>query len=371
MMDDELAPHDERIRESSTRVVVRKAPASGPSRANQLLATVEAVHAAGDDRAWEAGLVAALERIFPRSQGAAIVAIEEARSRISPAARAELYRTRSLVSVTSELSPRVSREARRALLAELAATCADDAVRITVEAAPGVIVAAFVAFDRRIRLTRYERTLLSRVALHLETAARLRRGTAHLGVLSHDGTRLRSPVHGSARPMLERGRRTPGAVHLWEALARGRATLAPSVAGYLVLGVPEHAQTRRRLTDEEAIILRRAGAGTSGKALSFALNVSTSTVSRCLCNAAAKTGVPSSFELVRLVSRMAIDAPRPLVLDALTPAERDVLELLRAGLSNEAIALARGRSYRTVANQVASILRRTKCSSRRAIAAAL
>ena len=56
---------------------------------------------------------------------------------------------------------------------------------------------------------------------------------------------------------------------------------------------------------------------------------------------------------------------------ALTPAERDVLKLLCAGLSNEAIAKARGRSLRTVANQVASILKRTNCASRRAVVASL
>jgi DNA-binding CsgD family transcriptional regulator len=43
-------------------------------------------------------------------------------------------------------------------------------------------------------------------------------------------------------------------------------------------------------------------------------------------------------------------APGPL-----TPAEAEVLELLRAGLSNRDIAARRGRSPRTIVNQVRSI----------------
>ena len=48
----------------------------------------------------------------------------------------------------------------------------------------------------------------------------------------------------------------------------------------------------------------------------------------------------------------------------LTPAEQSVLELLRKGASNAEIAHARSVSVRTVANQVAAILRRTRASSR-------
>ena len=48
----------------------------------------------------------------------------------------------------------------------------------------------------------------------------------------------------------------------------------------------------------------------------------------------------------------------------LTAAERDVLVRVVRGESNAAIASARKTSVRTVANQVASLLRKTKATSR-------
>lgn len=48
----------------------------------------------------------------------------------------------------------------------------------------------------------------------------------------------------------------------------------------------------------------------------------------------------------------------------LTPAERAVLALLAGGASNRAIAAARGCAVRTVANQVASLLRKLDAKSR-------
>src|SRR5437868_11224901 len=48
----------------------------------------------------------------------------------------------------------------------------------------------------------------------------------------------------------------------------------------------------------------------------------------------------------------------------LTPAERDVLARVVAGASNAEIAKARGTSIRTVANQIASLLRKLGASSR-------
>ncbi|MFO0741147.1 MAG: helix-turn-helix transcriptional regulator [Labilithrix sp.] len=52
----------------------------------------------------------------------------------------------------------------------------------------------------------------------------------------------------------------------------------------------------------------------------------------------------------------------------LTAAEREVLGLLREGLSNEEIAQMRSRSARTVANQVAALLRKTGTRSRAELA---
>lgn len=54
---------------------------------------------------------------------------------------------------------------------------------------------------------------------------------------------------------------------------------------------------------------------------------------------------------------------------ALSPAEREIVALVLAGKTNAAIANARRTSTRTVANQIASILRKLGRSSRRALVA--
>jgi DNA-binding NarL/FixJ family response regulator len=58
-------------------------------------------------------------------------------------------------------------------------------------------------------------------------------------------------------------------------------------------------------------------------------------------------------------------------LAALTPSERAVADLVARGASNEEIARRRRTSTRTVANQIASILRKLGVSSRVAVARAI
>ena len=54
----------------------------------------------------------------------------------------------------------------------------------------------------------------------------------------------------------------------------------------------------------------------------------------------------------------------PELPESLTPAEREVVSLLLTGASNAAIAKARRVSVRTIANQVASALKKLKVGSR-------
>ena len=61
-------------------------------------------------------------------------------------------------------------------------------------------------------------------------------------------------------------------------------------------------------------------------------------------------------------------APRPL---ALTNAELDVARLAARGLSNKEIARQRARSERTIANQLAAVLRKLRLSSRAQLASVL
>ena len=66
---------------------------------------------------------------------------------------------------------------------------------------------------------------------------------------------------------------------------------------------------------------------------------------------------------------MAVRSTAPVVRPKLTPAEERVLALVGVGLTNAAIARARGTSVRTVANQVSSILEKTGRPTRRTLAA--
>jgi DNA-binding NarL/FixJ family response regulator len=59
----------------------------------------------------------------------------------------------------------------------------------------------------------------------------------------------------------------------------------------------------------------------------------------------------------------------PLDLDALSPAEREIIEAVLRGAKNAEIAAARGTSVLTVAKQVASALRRLGVRTRGELAA--
>lgn len=65
-----------------------------------------------------------------------------------------------------------------------------------------------------------------------------------------------------------------------------------------------------------------------------------------------------------LAVSVAIRSPNADVDVGLTAAEREIARLVREGRSNRAIAELRGGSVRTVANQVASILRKHGVRSR-------
>lgn len=61
---------------------------------------------------------------------------------------------------------------------------------------------------------------------------------------------------------------------------------------------------------------------------------------------------------------LSVPAPKRALPKTLTAAERVVLEGLLGGLSNGQIAAARGVSVRTVANQVAAVLKKSGAASR-------
>jgi DNA-binding CsgD family transcriptional regulator len=80
----------------------------------------------------------------------------------------------------------------------------------------------------------------------------------------------------------------------------------------------------------------------------------------------------SSFNLDHeVLAVVSVPLTDPSSLAQLTPVERSVASLAATGLSNAEIGARRGTSERTVANQMASILRKMKLTSRYHLAARL
>lgn len=156
---------------------------------------------------------------------------------------------------------------------------------------------------------------------------------------------------------------------VWSALQRGHVSLMPRTAGtrieYLVLHNPPEAHSLRALSLEESSTLRLACRGVSNKLIGYALGLSPATVSGRLASAASKIGLASRTELIRLAAFLVRDERGEMSDGVLSGAERDILLLLRRGLSNREIAGLRSRSVRTIANQVAALLRKTQSASRR------
>jgi DNA-binding CsgD family transcriptional regulator len=126
-----------------------------------------------------------------------------------------------------------------------------------------------------------------------------------------------------------------------------------------VLSIPAKEQT-------QALMLRAGGATLGDVALELGLKVST--VTRLLRVGMQTLGVSSQAELIAALGGPTEPSAMP---ECLTPAEREVVALLLRGRSNRDIALCRGTSVRTVANQLQSVYARLGVGSRRELVAAL
>ena len=204
----------------------------------------------------------------------------------------------------------------------------------------------------------HERRLIARLALHLELSLRSRLIGELAGTVSLDGAPLEFAGHRA---------------QLWRALRCGSASLLAAghheARHYRVVANPHRVRLARALTDDEVTVLEASAAGEPGKQLAWRLGVAPTTVSRLLASGTYKLGLANPLDAVRVVAGLTRRAPE-VDTERLSPAEEAVLGHLRAGLSNRQIAEARGTSDRTVANQVAALLRKTGQPSRRALAAA-
>lgn len=242
---------------------------------------------------------------------------------------------------------------------------------------PGILLSMFAMHDRPIVLTRYERLVVTRLMLHLESNYRLRRRPESVvAVLDREARVLERSSDAPSSELMTAHvaqRRAADGRTLWPALLSGRVSIVARGTGrgrrYFVLENAPRAQPFRALTPSEVAVVSQAARGHSTKLIAFALGVSPSTVSACLTAAASKLGVATRMDLIRLAAMLIRDPRAGFEKIALTDAERDVLDLVRRGLSNQDIAKMRSRSVRTIANQVASLLRKTSATSRRELVA--
>jgi DNA-binding NarL/FixJ family response regulator len=390
------------------------APRSFVSTRADWVSVLEAAHreVKEDDVAWAGGISTALERILPSAAGLGMLAIEHRPDFSSvrpllgylPKMFEQLSPEQALDNAMGRFGTQFARpffypptsvathlEVARAcgppyiegMAAYHASMGVRDVLGVIAYPEPNVVLVAYAAFDREIVLSPYERRMLAKLALHLESAFRLRRNAdIVLAEVSRGRVELREGstlaattiaehVTGVDRARTKGARAHADAIELWPALVAGEASLVERVQGskrtWVVVRNPPRSHRARALSRSEMDAVAMASRGLPTKMIAYALGVSSSTVSGRLASAAAKLGVGTRSELVRVASLL-MAAPEPSPdLTHLTDAERDVLALLREGLSNNEIAKARARSVRTVANQVASVLRKTGKQTRRGL----
>ncbi len=236
-----------------------------------------------------------------------------------------------------------------------------------------------------------ERRLLTQIALHMEAGLRVRLRPHDLvavlgtnGRLLHaegaatqtgDRARLSEHVKRVERCRASRTGRDERALDAWSALVAGEWGLVEreerGLGRHYAVIETSRASRLRALTSLETHATELSARGLTGKMIAYALGITPSSVSKALAGAALKLGVGTRTRLVQIVARLLAVGPAPGQDPKLTAAERDVLGLIRLGWTNKAIAEARGRSERTIANQVAALLRKMEQPSRRALAASV
>jgi DNA-binding NarL/FixJ family response regulator len=213
--------------------------------------------------------------------------------------------------------------------------------------------------EREYALTPHEQRLLNTLSLYLSLGVRSRNAGVAGGVFTPTGELVDGCGVAPAR--------------FWAGLCAGRLGLLRRGHGaarhFVVIQNARLDWPRRALTPVEQRVLELAARGVPGKNQASELGIATTTASRLLNNASAKLGFHSLFDAIRLVAGL-IETGERAPVSGLTDAEREVVALIREGLSNRGIAERRDVSERTVANQVAAVLRKTQLPSRRALAAA-
>lgn len=328
---------------------------------------LDAVHTpdAGDE-SWAAAIAQCLERIVPSPVGVGVVAVHHhpafdaprplfhRRPRGGRGARMARTLIRELTSVCYPYRPVV---VRRKAASDTPDTERFDAIGVAAYPMADTTIVAYLLFGRRLEPGAHDRDGLARLALHIESAyLHRRKPESVVARVSEEGALLAT---------------AGDTIDLWPDLVSGTCVLVEDRheggRTYLVVRTPMEVRRRRALTPHEREAVAMAVRGLPIKVIAHELGTTSSGASSRLALAGAKIGVATCTELLRLAAcRPGADATA-LVDAELTSAERDVLSMVRSGMSNAAIANERSRSVRTVANQVASLLRKTGAPSRRAL----
>jgi DNA-binding CsgD family transcriptional regulator len=170
-------------------------------------------------------------------------------------------------------------------------------------------------------------------------------------------------------------------IELWHEVEIGSWSVADQIdrddRRFLHLRENTPRDVTRALTDRERDVVARASRGDSNKVVAYDLGIGVSTVSTHLSNAAAKLGLRSRTAIIQVYCALGrADATvavgtavlsfaiGPRLPDILSVAEREVVALVVAGMSNETVARARQVSASTVANQLAAVMRKLAVGSR-------
>lgn len=289
----------------------------------------------------------------------------------------------TIVVTHSHLRARANRRTREMLRSFRDRTGIVDALGILIHPRPGTIVALQAFASHEVALASADRRRLTWFGLHVEAALRMRLRPESLRAVVGPTGRIEhlagdaptaEQLAGAVRAVQEARRtwRSGGdALAHWPALAAGELSVVERRIGtrphYHFFDNPPHRQPLSALTDGEQDAVAAIARAPSIKAAAYELGTSASALSHRLAGAASKLGLCTTMDLVRLAAVLARDPRARFEHIALTPSEEDVLELVGRGLSNAEIARIRARSARTIANQVASLLRKTGAPNRRAL----
>ncbi|MBX3187304.1 MAG: helix-turn-helix transcriptional regulator [Labilithrix sp.] len=292
----------------------------------------------------------------------------------------------TMVTTHAEVEPGLGAETKEAVHRWRMRTGIGDSLGVVVHPEPGLAFVICSMSSDKVAVSKNDRRVLSQFGLHIENALRFRRrpgltrgfldarGRVELDATA-EASRARLTAGARRLDSARRSRRDDpaGALDLWHALVDGRYSLVPcggpSARRYAVIENAPSSRKMRALSAREVDVLSIAARGLPSKVVAYGLGIATTAVSTALRDASAKLGLTTRLDLLRIAALLSGDPRAHASPAGLTDAEQAILDLLEQGLSNAEIARHRSRSVRTIANQVASLLRKTASPTRRALIA--